>query len=139
MRALPAGRGEKGDQASFRERGCEFLPADLSSLYLLGGNLNGTEFIYRGQTMRLPLLGDHQLQKRCDGSDRFEVLRKKGFRITLEHMRSGLARVAFPARLELLSRRPVVLLDGAQPGGPPCWPKRSGNTSPARRSSPLWV
>ncbi len=101
-----------------KERGCEFLPADLSSLYLLGGNLNGTEFIYRGQTMRLPLLGDHQLQNAVTALTALEVLRKKGFRITLEHMRSGLARVAFPARLELLSRRPVVLLDGAHnPGG----------------------
>lgn len=95
------------------ERKNELHVADISSLYLFGSNLNGTDFIYRGTLMHLPLLGDHQLQNAATALAALEVLRKKDFQIAPENIQEGFRKIFFPARMELLSRRPIVLLDGA--------------------------
>lgn len=75
---------------------------------------HGTRFTFRGQTYRLPLLGGYQVRNAVtvltvlDGLRREDVLKIPDFAMHL-----GLLRVRFPARLEVMRRRPLVLLDGA--------------------------
>lgn len=63
--------------------------------------------------LKLPLLGSHQLGNAATALAAIDALREKGFAISEEAVREGLARTVWSARLELLHRAPAVLLDGA--------------------------
>ncbi|MEX2245661.1 MAG: folylpolyglutamate synthase/dihydrofolate synthase family protein [Dehalococcoidia bacterium] len=66
---------------------------------------------------RLPLLGRHQLDNAATAVLACEELAVgAGFELTPQHVRDGLAQVSWPARLEVLKRRPLVIVDGAHNG-----------------------
>ena len=83
----------------------------------LGGDLNGQTFTIRGghgnYKLHIPLLGDHQLENACLALAAAEVLRKRGAGITFDHIARGLASVKWPARLQILNRSPMLVIDGA--------------------------
>ena len=69
-----------------------------------------------GQHLRelaLPLLGRHQAANAAVALAAVSQLQQQGWPITEEHIRQGLAHVRWEGRLEVLSRAPWVLLDGA--------------------------
>ena len=69
-----------------------------------------------GQHLRdleLPLLGRHQAANAAVALAVVSQLQQQGWPITQEHIRQGLARVRWEGRMEVLSRAPWVLLDGA--------------------------
>jgi dihydrofolate synthase/folylpolyglutamate synthase len=61
----------------------------------------------------LALFGDHQAANAAGVVAAVEVLRDAGLTIPDDAVRDGFRDVAWPARMELLSRRPVVVLDCA--------------------------
>jgi dihydrofolate synthase/folylpolyglutamate synthase len=61
----------------------------------------------------LPLLGDYQMENAASAVAALEVLQERGFAISQEGIASGLARVAWPGRLQVLRRRPRLVVDGA--------------------------
>jgi len=81
----------------------------------LGGQtfrLDGPRGVLR---LRLPLLGRHQLENAATAvacADALTRLRR-GLPISDEAVEKGLASVSWPARMEILSRHPVVVADGA--------------------------
>ncbi|MGQ9556520.1 MAG: bifunctional folylpolyglutamate synthase/dihydrofolate synthase [Desulfurispora sp.] len=74
-------------------------------------DVQGRLAMYRD--LALPLPGRHQQINAATAVAALEVLIEKRARITPQQLRSGLARVQWPARLEVLRRSPLVLLDGA--------------------------
>ncbi|MHB8376079.1 MAG: bifunctional folylpolyglutamate synthase/dihydrofolate synthase [Dehalococcoidia bacterium] len=65
----------------------------------------------------LPLIGRHQLDNAATAVVACEELcAQAGIELTRSHVRSGLADVAWPGRLEVLKRRPLVVVDGAHNG-----------------------
>src|SRR5262252_4933005 len=65
------------------------------------------------RNLELPLLGRHQAANAAVALAVVSQLQQQGWPITAEHMRQGLARVRWEGRMEVLSRAPWVLLDGA--------------------------
>lgn len=65
------------------------------------------------RNLALGLLGRHQAANAAVALAVLDELCRAGWRIPQEAVRAGLARVSLPARLELLQRRPAVLLDVA--------------------------
>ena len=66
---------------------------------------------------RLPLAGRHQLDNAATAIVACEELaRRRGFELSAQHVRAGLASVVWPARLEVLRRTPLVIIDGAHNG-----------------------
>ena len=63
--------------------------------------------------LSIPLLGQHQLVNAATAVAALEVLADKGFTITGESIAKGLELVSWPGRLQVLSRRPLVVVDGA--------------------------
>jgi dihydrofolate synthase/folylpolyglutamate synthase len=61
----------------------------------------------------LPLLGLHQVENAIAAVLAVEALRPHGVAASTEQVRNGLAKVQWPGRLEVLSRRPLVVADGA--------------------------
>jgi dihydrofolate synthase/folylpolyglutamate synthase len=63
--------------------------------------------------LELGLLGEHQAANAAVAVAAVERLRARGFHVPDEAVRAGLATVEWPARLEVVGRRPLVVLDCA--------------------------
>ncbi|MFC2072203.1 bifunctional folylpolyglutamate synthase/dihydrofolate synthase [Chloroflexota bacterium] len=63
--------------------------------------------------LSIPLLGQHQLENAATSVAALEILTEKGFHISKDSMANGLAQVEWPGRLQVLNRRPLLVVDGA--------------------------
>ena len=63
--------------------------------------------------LSIPLLGQHQLNNATTAVAALEVLAEKGFHISRDSITNGLAQVVWPGRLQVLSHRPLLVVDGA--------------------------
>lgn len=64
--------------------------------------------------LTLPLLGRHQLDNAATAVVACEeLMRRRGRGLDPSHVQRGLAGVSWPGRLEVLKRRPLVVVDGA--------------------------
>ena len=69
-------------------------------------------------TISLGLVGAYQPRNAAVAITTLEVLRGKGYNISDDDIRTGLARVSWPGRFEILGRNPVFILDaGHNPQG----------------------
>ena len=79
--------------------------------------LEGSAFDYRGTPdldgLRIRLVGRHQVENAAMAVAMVEVLRDKGLDIPDGSIVKGLADLKWSGRLELLSRDPVLILDGS--------------------------
>lgn len=87
--------------------------ADFSQLRVLRDDLEGQVFDYRDlEGLRITLLGPHQ---RCNAAVAVEAvlaLRERGWVISDDALREGLAQARWPGRFELVSRSPRFIVDG---------------------------
>ncbi len=66
---------------------------------------------------QLPLAGRHQLDNAATAIVACETLaERRGIELTPAHVSAGLAKGAWPGRLEVLTRKPLVIIDGAHNG-----------------------
>jgi dihydrofolate synthase/folylpolyglutamate synthase len=63
--------------------------------------------------LRIPLLGEHQMENAANAVAAVELLMEKGAKITPQNIAVGLANVNWPGRLQILGRKPWVVVDGA--------------------------
>ncbi|NVL91029.1 MAG: bifunctional folylpolyglutamate synthase/dihydrofolate synthase [Desulfobacterales bacterium] len=94
-----------------------------SPLYRLGKEIrvrkdNGETFTYLGMNHQWPeikigLIGDHQVANAALALGALELLLEKGLHLTDEAIYSGLVATRWPGRLEVFSKEPFILLDGA--------------------------
>ncbi len=80
---------------------------DGETFYVNGGDLPQT------RPFHIPLLGRHQVVNATTALAVADELGRQGWQIREEHLERGLATVEWPARLEILSRDPVIVADGA--------------------------
>ena len=96
-----------------RETGSVLHRADFSRLRSISDTRDGQVFAYRGsEEYSMPLLGLHQLKNAAVVLETVDALRGRGFDIPESAVKSGLAQVVWPARFEILSRRPWFVVDG---------------------------
>jgi len=91
---------------------------DLLSHRLIESSIEGQRFdimtknnIYQG--LSISLLGYHQLDNATTAVGAIEALNFSGIHIDSEAIYLGLKQAKWPGRLEILGRRPLVLIDGA--------------------------
>jgi dihydrofolate synthase/folylpolyglutamate synthase len=84
---------------------------DLATCH--GNRMHFDGFGQHLQDLTLPLLGRHQAANAAVALAVVCQLQQQGWPITEEHIRQGLAHVRWEGRMEVLSRTPWVLLDGA--------------------------
>lgn len=79
--------------------------------------VEGQEVRIEGQGLtvsaRLPLIGGHQAENAAVAVAAVLALGERGYAVPPEALERGLRHVQWPARLEVLRRRPLVLADGA--------------------------
>jgi dihydrofolate synthase/folylpolyglutamate synthase len=100
------------------ERGAHLVEvAQACALSRQGFSSEGQDFRLRTPratySLRLPLLGRHQLENAATAVLALESLADHGLAIPEAALRRGLQEMRWPARLEIVRRRPLVVLDGA--------------------------
>lgn len=79
--------------------------------------LNGTEFSYDGErrlsNLRTRLIGAYQAENAATAIAVAEDLSRKGTRVSDDQIRRGLQNAAWPGRLDVISKEPLLILDGS--------------------------
>ena len=96
-----------------RERGASLRRPDFSRIAPGAFDLDGQSFSYGDWAdLRIPLAGRYQLNNAAVVLETVEVLRSRGWQISGEAVRQGMASARWPARFEVLRRDPVFIVDG---------------------------
>jgi len=83
----------------------------------IAGDFHQQRFVVQGKMgthyLTIPLLGDYQIENAATAVAALELLASLGFSITADNIAQGLAQVKWPGRFQILSHKPIVLVDGA--------------------------
>ena len=101
-----------------RECGAELVKVGEDVTWCGGGaELDGQEVRVKGRLgshrLRIPLLGDFQLENAATALATLEVLKERGLPISDTALERGFNRVSWPCRMEVLGLAPLVVCDGA--------------------------
>lgn len=100
-------------ESACRAQGAELIKTSFESLKITESSLSGHVFDYGGyKNLRLRLAGLYQPGNAATVLECVGALRSRGMSIPDEAVYEGLARAAWPARFEIVSERPCVILDG---------------------------
>lgn len=87
---------------------------NFDTLILKEFSFDGQIFDYKHyQNLSIRLIGDHQLRNAALAIDVCEILGNKGFVINDNNIRRGIEKTVWPGRLEIISKEPLILIDGA--------------------------
>ncbi|NLA76527.1 MAG: bifunctional folylpolyglutamate synthase/dihydrofolate synthase, partial [Clostridiales bacterium] len=88
-----------------------FVP-DLNDLVVKGSDLFGTDIVYKGIPIHIPVGGAHQIENASVSAECALRLKARGIKLSDKDISRGIGASALPARTEVLARRPLVILDG---------------------------
>lgn len=94
------------------EKNNKFIMADPSKITPIHEDINGNLIEYKGIKMTLPLIGPHQVQNLSVSLGIIEALREQGIPIPDTAVKQGVEATTVPARVEVLSKSPPIILDG---------------------------
>ena len=100
VKLVRVGRDVTWQRESFRPEGQSFKVRGMKGEYQL----------------RLPLIGEHQLENAATAVAATEALAERGARIAAEMISRGIASVNWPGRLQILRQKPWIIVDGAHNG-----------------------
>lgn len=108
----------KVTEKACRDRGVKLIQVGKDVTWLpLGFDSSQQSLRVKGRLgsydLSIPLLGQYQLENAATAVAALEVLAEKDSRVTKNSIITGLARVNWPGRLQVLNRRPLVIADGA--------------------------
>jgi dihydrofolate synthase/folylpolyglutamate synthase len=87
---------------------------DLGALRIARAGLNGTDIEYKGLALRVPFIGRHQVYNAITAAETTLALRGRcGFAVPDRCIGEGIRNARMPLRQEIVSRKPLILLDGA--------------------------
>lgn len=88
--------------------GAELIIPDIDSLSDEKASVYGNEFSYKGEKLQTAMGGKHQI---LNALTALEALKK--LEIAVDCIRKGLKKAQVPARLQIIRKNPLVVLDGA--------------------------
>ena len=96
-----------------RQRAVQMTEARTEDIVPSENSVEGQVFAFRDLSdLRISLLGEHQLKNAAVVLTTVEALRNRGWAISDQAIRSGLKNTVWPARMEILHRDPLFMLDG---------------------------
>jgi dihydrofolate synthase/folylpolyglutamate synthase len=91
----------------------EYTVAQFDKIATHEEHLSMQKFSYKEfEDISLPLIGEHQRKNAAVVIETVQALRSLGYKIPQEMVKRGLFQVNWPARLEILAKKPLVILDG---------------------------
>lgn len=108
-----SGEVEKVVSDACRRQGIPLTLTDPEGLRVLESGREGQTFTYRDWgTFHISLLGRYQLYNAATALEVVAALVRRGWRISEEAVTRGLRAAVWPARMELVRRKPDMILDG---------------------------
>ena len=95
----------------------ELYVADVRVYSVLGDSIRGSEIFYGGRNIFVPFPGKHQIENCITALTAVDVLKKQGIVISERAIRNGIKNSKNPARCEIVSEKPLVILDGCHNEG----------------------
>lgn len=91
----------------------ELVVAQFDKICVHEEHLSMQKFSYKEfKDLSLPLIGEHQRRNAVVAIEVLLVLCSMGYHITEDFIKRGLFQVSWPARFEILAKKPLVILDG---------------------------
>ena len=90
---------------------CRLTIPARNNFEILTLNLGGTKFSYKGNEYSLRLCGKFETTNALVAIESAEMLLRCGYKISNEHVKSGLAAVLAPCKFEILSLSPTIIAD----------------------------
>lgn len=88
----------------------DLIVPDLDKLEIIKSDINGNTFIYKGKEYTTPLCGEYQIENAITV---IEAVNACGCDIPYNIIYEGMKLTFFPARMEVISKLPLIVLDGA--------------------------
>ncbi len=90
---------------------------DVSKLETGKQSIEGTQVCYDGINYLLPLAGEHMVYNSITAIEAIRSLSRFGIRIADDVISAGIGASVMPARMELIKKKPVIILDGGHNEG----------------------
>ncbi len=94
-----------------RDKGSVLRLASADKAEIKGQGIQGTDITYCGMNIHIPLLGAHQVANAVTAVEAVRV--QKEISLSDGQIIAGIAQTRFPARFEVISEIPPIILDGA--------------------------
>ena len=102
------------DGASTKSAAARLVITDPTAFTARARTIDGQVFDYRNRpNLRIHLLGNYQMENAMAVLDIIDCLQRRGWGISKDAIRAGLAQATWPGRFEVLSREPLLIVDGA--------------------------
>lgn len=95
------------------EEGSRLVRPDVTSVSGIHDGWKKSEFVYDHRTYHKSLPGKFQIYNCITVIEAAKELKKQGLKITDEDIEFGIGHTYFPARMEVLSEEPFIILDGS--------------------------
>ncbi len=86
--------------------------ADIDAIRVLDESIKGSDIFYGGRSVFVPFPGKHQRENCITALTVIDLLKEQGIAISEKAIREGIAKTRNPARCEVVSEKPLVILDG---------------------------
>ncbi len=93
-----------------KDCGCELKTSNRRETEILLADIFGSRFLWQGEEYVVSLPGEHQISNAINAVTAVKVAFPE---VTLEEIKQGLSTTVFPARCEVISKKPLVMLDGS--------------------------
>lgn len=94
-----------------KEKNNVLIEVDLTQFQLLDSDVFGVKFIYNNFVYKTSMAGFHQIKNMTCAIEACHVLRRF-FEISDDDIYNGIEKTVLPARVEVISKLPLVILDG---------------------------
>lgn len=96
------------------KKNASLIQTDVEKINIKEFSIDGQEFDYsKRKSIRIALLGEHQIKNAAFAIDTIDVLIKKGYKISETAIKKGLFLAKWPGRFEVMKKDPVFIIDGA--------------------------
>jgi len=85
----------------------------LSTVKTLDSGIYGSKFTYGEDEYEIRLVGEHQISNAITAIETIRVISRCGYAVDGKSIKRGLAKASIAARAEILSKKPLIILDGA--------------------------
>ena len=96
-----------------KERGSALSIPSLDALSVAQISIGSAEFNFEGEDYKVNMAGEHQIYNAITAITAVKCLNDCGFKIDRESIKRGVSAVTCPARLEVISEKPLIIIDGA--------------------------
>lgn len=90
---------------------CRLTLPSKSQISVTRLSLRGTDFIYKELSYSIRLCGRFEVDNAVVALEAFDMLTRRGYKISYDHIKSGLSKVHIPSKFEVLSAMPFIIAD----------------------------